>query len=353
MTPTELEKLAQDLKTVAHAQGFQQLGISPVTWGDTEQRLWAWLAQGYHGQMDYMAKHGTKRTRPAELLPGTLRVLSARMDYFPRAADPVAVLDNPQQAYVARYALGRDYHKLLRKRLQHLLTWLQQQVPGALGRVYCDSAPVMEKPLAAQAGLGWLGKHTNLIHRDAGSWFFLGEIYTDIPLPVDAPTSAHCGSCTRCLRICPTQAIIAPYQLDARRCIAYLTIELHGPIPVEFRPLLGNRIYGCDDCQLVCPWNRYAQYSKEADFQPRHGLDQATLLSLWAWGEMEFTQRMRGSPILRLGYERWLRNLAVALGNAPPSPATVTALRSRQDDPSALVREHTAWALAQQAMLED
>ncbi len=341
--------MAQDLKAAAQAQGFQQLGISPVTLGATEQRLWEWLAQGHHGDMDYMAKHGSKRTRPAELLPGTLRVLSARMDYWPVAADPLSVLDTPRQAYVARYALGRDYHKLLRRRLQNLLTWLQVQVPGAMGRVYCDSAPVMEKPLAAQAGLGWMGKHTNLIHRQAGSWFFLGEIYTDIPLPVDQPVSSHCGSCTRCLRICPTQAILAPYQLDARRCIAYLTIELHGAIPVELRPLIGNRIYGCDDCQLVCPWNRYAQYSREADFQPRQHLDQAQLLALWAWDAATFNQRLQGSPILRLGYERWLRNLAVALGNAPPDPAILAALQTRHTHPAALVREHVAWAVARHA----
>ncbi len=348
MSPTELEYLSRQLKNQAQIQGFQQLGISAIELGTAEQRLFTWLAQGYHGEMDYMAKHGLKRSRPAELLPGTVRVISARMDYFPPAADAIAVLDNPKLAYIARYALGRDYHKVLRKRLQTLVDWLRQTAPEGLYRVYCDSAPVLEKPLAQQAGLGWIGKHTNLINQHAGSWFFLGEIYTDLPLPPDPPATAHCGSCTRCIRICPTAAIVAPYQLDARRCIAYLTIELRGAIPVEFRPLIGNRVYGCDDCQLVCPWNRYAQLSKEADFFPRQGLDSTELLTLWRWSAAEFNQRLQGSPILRIGYECWLRNLAVALGNAPYSAEIVTALAARQDDPSELVREHVAWALAQQ-----
>jgi epoxyqueuosine reductase len=295
-----------------------------------------------------MRKHGAKRTRPASLVPGTVRVITARMDYLPRAADSASVLADGDKAFVARYALGRDYHKVLRSRLQRLADRIAERI-GAFGyRVFTDSAPVMEVELARKAGLGWRGKHTLLIAREAGSFFFLGDIYTDLPLPVDAPVDEHCGSCRKCLDVCPTRAIVAPYQVDARRCISYLTIELKGSIPVELRPLVGNRVYGCDDCQLVCPWNRYAQLTPEPDFSVRNGLDCAELIELFAWTEEEFRRRMAGSAILRIGYERWLRNLAVGLGNAPKGAGVVAALRARSEHPSALVREHVAWALARQ-----
>jgi epoxyqueuosine reductase len=296
--------------------------------------------------MDYMHRHGTRRTRPAELVPGTVRVISARMDYLPpRARDAWSVLRDRTLGYVSRYALGRDYHKTLRRRLQRLADRIEEAA-GPFGyRVFVDSAPVLEKALARDAGLGWIGKHTNLLNRHAGSWFFLGELYTDLPLPADAAPRNHCGSCTACIDICPTHAIVAPYELDARRCISYLTIEHHGAIPLEFRKALGNRIYGCDDCQLVCPWNRYARLTAEADFAPRHGLDAEGLAQLFAWTAAEFDARTEGSAIRRIGHERWLRNLAVALGNAPTTPDVIAALRSRQHDDSALVREHVAWAL--------
>jgi len=296
--------------------------------------------------MGYMARHGVARARPAELVTGTLRVISARLNYLPEAAEMDAVLRHGALAYVSRYALGRDYHKVLRQRLEKLARKMTT-VTGPFGyRAFCDSAPVLEKPLAAQAGLGWIGKHTNLLHRDAGSWFFLGELYTDLPLPTDAPVADHCGTCRACLDICPTQAIVAPYELDARRCISYLTIELHGPIPVELRPLIGNRIYGCDDCQLVCPWNRFAEISAEPDFAPRHDLDRATLVELFGWDEEEFLRKTEGSAIRRIGHERWLRNIAVALGNAPTASEITDALEAHRAYPSELVREHVAWALA-------
>jgi epoxyqueuosine reductase len=292
-----------------------------------------------------MARHGSKRARPEQLRPGTLRVISARMNYRPQAAESWSVIGAPEKAYIARYATGRDYHKVLRRRLQRLAWRIEGEI-GAFGyRVYTDSAPVMEVELAAKSGLGWRGKHTLLLSRDAGSYFFLGEIYTDLPLPADAPVADHCGSCSKCLDICPTGAIVAPYRVDARRCISYLTIELKGAIPVELRALIGNRVYGCDDCQLVCPWNRYAEVSAEPDFRVRHGLDEAQLVDLFAWSESQFQQRMAGSAIHRIGFERWSRNLAVGLGNAPRSAAVLGALRSRAGDASALVREHVAWAL--------
>jgi epoxyqueuosine reductase len=343
--PLDYPQLARRIKAWGRELGFQQLGISDTDLTAAEARLDAWLAQGYHGEMDYMARHGRKRSRPAALVPGTQRVIVVRMDYLPPADDPRAVLDDPAAAFVSRYALGRDYHKLLRRRLQQLAERIAANI-GPFGyRVFVDSAPVLEKPLAVKAGLGWMGKHTNLLHRDAGSWFFLGELYTDLPLPVDQPVSDHCGACQACLDVCPTRAIVAPYQLDARRCISYLTIELQGPIPAELRPLLGNRIYGCDDCQLVCPWNRFATPTPEADFMPRHGLDSTTLITLFAWDEAEFLRKTEGSAIRRLGHERWLRNLAVALGNAPATPAVRAALLARTSHPSELVREHVAWAL--------
>jgi epoxyqueuosine reductase len=345
----DLERLAAAVKAWGRELGFQAVGIGGIDLSEAEPRFEDWLARGYAGELDYMRKHGAKRTRPAELVPGTLRVISARMDYSPEAADAGAVLADGAKAYVARYALGRDYHKTLRRRLQRLAERIEGEA-GAFGyRVFTDSAPVLEVELARQAGLGWRGKNTLLLARESGSFFFLGEIYTDLPLPVDAPVSEHCGSCRRCIDACPTQAIVAPYVLDARRCISYLTIELKGSIPVELRPLIGNRVYGCDDCQTVCPWNGYARVSPEPDFRVRNGLDGADLVELFAWTEPQFRERTAGSAIARIGYERWSRNLAVGLGNAPTTRAVVAALRRRADDRSALVREHVAWALARHA----
>ncbi len=345
MQPADLAMLAATIKSWGRELGFQAVGIADTDLSAAEPRLAAWLASGFVGDLDYMRKHGAKRTRPASLVPGTLRIISARMDYRPDAADSWRTLADRSKAFVARYALGRDYHKVLRGRLRQLA----ERIAGEIGefgfRVFTDSAPVMEVELARKAGLGWRGKHTLLLAREAGSFFFLGDIYTDLPLPLDAPVREHCGSCTKCLDVCPTRAIVAPYVVDARRCISYLTIELKGSIPVELRPLIGNRVFGCDDCQLVCPWNRYAQFTPEADFRVRNGLDDVGLVDLFAWNETQFRERMSGSAILRVGYERWLRNLAVGLGNAPTSERVVAALRSRAQDASALVREHVAWAL--------
>ena len=345
-----LQRLAARIKTWGAEVGFQQVGIAGADLGDAETRLVEWLAKGWHGEMDYMARHGTKRSRPAELRAGTLRVISARLNYSPEAArDSWEVLGDADRAFISRYAMGRDYHKVLRRRLDLLAKKIGDEIGEFRYRVFSDSAPVMEVELALRAGLGWRGKHTLLLNRDAGSLFFLGEIYTDLPLPVDSPQSEHCGSCEKCLDVCPTQAIVAPYQLDARRCISYLTIEHKGAIPVELRRLIGNRVYGCDDCQLVCPWNKFAQPARERDFQVRNGLDDVALIELFSWSEQEFHERLAGSPIHRIGYERWLRNLAVGLGNADPSPAAAAALEKRRDHPSALVREHVAWALEQHA----
>ncbi|HET9692922.1 MAG TPA: tRNA epoxyqueuosine(34) reductase QueG [Steroidobacteraceae bacterium] len=342
---TDFDALARSIKDWGRELGFQKVGIAGVDLAADERRLEGWLAQGRHGSMQYMQRHGTRRTRPAELVPGTLRVVSARMDYRVPAADAAAVLHDPELGYVSRYALGRDYHKLLRARLARLAERIAAAAGTAGYRAFTDSAPVLEKALARDAGLGWVGKHTNLLDRNDGSWFFLGEVYTDLPLPLDEPVSSHCGSCTACIDVCPTGAIVAPYELDARRCISYLTIEHHGAIPVEFRAAIGNRIYGCDDCQLVCPWNRYARLSAEPDFRVRHGLDAPRLAALFRWTEEEFLRCTEGSAIRRVGYERWLRNVAVALGNAPPTEAVIAALRSREHDPSELVREHARWAL--------
>jgi epoxyqueuosine reductase len=344
--PPDTAALAARIKAWGGELGFQQVGIAGIDLAEAERHLERWLAEGFHGEMDYMERHGTKRSRPAELVPGTLRVISVRMDYLPeprqtgreRLADPAA-------AFISRYALGRDYHKLLRKRLQHLAERIEREVGPHGYRVFVDSAPVLEKALAEKAGLGWIGKHSTLIDRRAGSFFFLGEIYTDLPLPIDAPVTSHCGSCTACLDICPTRAIVAPYRVDARRCISYLTIELRGAIPEEFRAAIGNRVYGCDDCQQVCPWNRYARLTEETDFLPRHGLDSATLIELFGWDEAGFLQKTEGSAIRRIGHECWLRNIAVALGNGPTTPEVVAALWARAEHPSALVREHVAWAL--------
>lgn len=344
---SRLRELRGALDGLARELGFAAIGVAGIDLPADEARLEGWLAAGLHGEMAYMQRHGTRRSRPAELVPGTLRVISVRMDYWPEAAaDAEAVLADPQLGYVSRYALGRDYHKVMRGALQKLAERLAERIGPFGHRVFVDSAPVLEKPLARDAGLGWIGKHTNLIAQDAGSWFFLGEIYTDLPLPIDAPASAHCGSCEACIPACPTAAIVAPGRLDARRCISYLTIELKGSIPTELRSQLGNRIYGCDDCQLVCPWNKFARAASHPDFKVRHGLDAPRLAELFAWTAQQFAERMAGSAIHRIGHERWLRNIAVALGNAPRSPEVLAALRARRDDPSPLVREHVEWALA-------
>jgi epoxyqueuosine reductase len=356
-SPRQLEQLRAELASLARARGFDALGVSDVELGPDAAYLERWLDIGRHGEMDYMRKHGTRRVRPAELVPGTVRALSARMNYWPPGgADPTRdafeTLADPASAYVSRYALGRDYHKVLRNALQGLADDIVEKI-GPMGyRVFVDSGPVLEKALARKAGIGWIGKHTNLIARDVGSYFFIGEILTDLPLPLDEPVGAHCGTCSACIPACPTGAITAPYQLDARRCISYLTIELHGAIPVELRRLLGNRIYGCDDCQLVCPWNKFARAAAHPDFKARHGLDAARLAPLFAWSETEFLARTEGSAIRRIGYERWLRNLAVALGNAPSSPEVLAALEARRADASALVREHVEWALQEHARRE-
>jgi epoxyqueuosine reductase len=345
MTPKAIKL---ELAALAAARGFDALGVSDVALGEDAGKLQRWLEHGLHGQMGYMSKHGTRRHSPAELVPGTVRVLSARMNYWPETERPATdTLADPCAAYVSRYALGRDYHKLMRNSLQALADDIVARI-GPMGyRVFVDSGPVLEKALARNAGLGWIGKHTNLIARDAGSYFFIGEILTDLPLPVDAPASAHCGTCSACIPACPTGAITAPYRLDARRCISYLTIELHGAIPVELRRLLGNRIYGCDDCQLVCPWNRFARTAAHPDFKVRHRLDAARLTELFTWTEEQFLARTEGSAIRRIGHERWLRNIAVALGNAPTSAETIKALEARASHPSELVREHVDWALAE------
>ncbi|TVQ40026.1 MAG: tRNA epoxyqueuosine(34) reductase QueG [Wenzhouxiangella sp.] len=344
----EARTLAAQIRRWGRELGFDQVGIADTNLGDYEERLDGWLAEGLHGEMDWMAAHGRKRSRPALLHAGTRSVIVARMDYLPAEATPVEqLLEQPEKACISRYALGRDYHKVMRSRLKKLGQRIEKAVGPHGFRVFTDSAPVLEKPLAEKAGLGWIGKHTNLLNRHAGSWFFLGEIYTDLELPPDQPVQDHCGSCRRCIDICPTQAIIAPYKLDARRCISYLTIELKGAIPEEFRKPMGNRIYGCDDCQMVCPWNRYAQFSRVDDFTPRQDLDAGDLVELFGWDEATFLARTEGTAIRRIGHERWLRNIAVALGNAPTTPAVIVALNARSDHPSELVREHVSWALAQ------
>jgi epoxyqueuosine reductase len=353
-------QLAQDIKACGKELGFQHIGIGDTDLSAAEQHLLNWLKQGFHGEMAYMQRHGNMRSRPAELEPGTICVISARMDYMPpAAADPESILRQADLGYVSRYALGRDYHKVVRQRLQRLSDRIAQHI-GPFGyRVFSDSAPVLEKALAEKAGLGWIGKHSNLLQQQTGSWFFLGEIYTDLPLPADSMSTNHCGTCRACLDACPTDAIVAPYQVDARRCISYLTIELRSAIPVELRPLMGNRIYGCDDCQLVCPWNRFAKTTVEPDFRIRHGLDAPDLITLFAWDEAEFLRNTEGMAIRRIGYECWLRNIAVALGNAlktneikhdaEKSERIEAALQAKLNHDSALVREHVQWALAQQA----
>lgn len=351
LTQAFLTTLTEDIQQWAKELGFQQAGITGVDLGEHEQYLQRWLDAGYHGSMEYMARHGSKRSRPNELVPDTLRVISLRMDYLSADTQPLEVLNSPEKAYISRYTLGRDYHKLIRKRLAQLAKRIEESVAGGSYRAFVDSAPVLERAIAEQAGLGWIAKNTMLINADAGSWFFLGEIYTDLPLPETTPQSGkHCGTCTECLDICPTKAFTGPFELDARRCISYLTIEHKGSIDPELRPLMGNRIFGCDDCQLCCPWNKFAQATGETDFQPRHGLQDAEIVELMLWDEATFLSKTEGSAIRRIGYERWLRNVAVALGNAPYSDAVQTALMQRQDHPSDLVREHVTWALEQQRL---
>ena len=342
------DELTLQIKSWARSLGFQHVGVTDTELSVDESRLMDWLSNKFHGEMTYMHKHGRKRSRPNELVDGTLRVISARMNYWPSKAHCAEeVLNKSHRAYIARYALGRDYHKVVRLRLRNLANRIATVVDNFGYRVFVDSAPVLEKPLARKAGLGWVGKHTNLISRETGSWFFLGEIYTDLPLTVDNATSSHCGSCRACIDICPTNAIVAPYKLDARRCISYLTIEHKGSIPIHLRTAIGNRVFGCDDCQLVCPWNRYAQTTEEPDFQPRHQLDDTDLVAVFSWDRSEFDKKTEGSAIRRVGWERWLRNVAIALGNAKTTPLIVAALRKRLSHHSELVREHVSWALSQ------
>ena len=345
----DLAAVALRIKALARDAGFQPCGITGVELGDDEGHLRDWLANGLHGSMDWMARHGARRARPAELVPGTLRVLSVGLDYGQDDAAAWANLAEGERAYVARYALGRDYHKLMRQRLQRLADTVAAEIGPFGHRVFVDSAPVLERALARNSGLGWIGKHTCLVDKDGGSWFFLGEIYLDLPLPVDPPATMHCGTCVRCIDVCPTGAITAPHRLDARRCISYLTIEHEGAIDPELRPLMGNRIFGCDDCQLVCPWNKFARRTDEPGFRARNNLDQASLAELFAWTEDEFLSRTEGSAIRRSGHARWLRNIAVALGNAPTTPDVLAALESRRDIEDPVVREHVEWALSRRA----
>lgn len=344
----DLSSLSENIKLWGKALGFQKVGISDIDLKQQESKLQSWLDNNYHGEMEYMSKHGMKRARPDELLPGTLAVISVRMDYLPENAQFASTLKNKNSAYISRYALGRDYHKVVRKKLKQLAQKIEFEV-GQLGyRPFVDSAPILERPLAEKAGLGWVGKHSLLIDAKAGSWFFIGELLVDLPLVVDKPVENKCGQCVACLKICPTQAIVAPYVVDGRRCISYLTIELQGPIPVEFRKAIGNRIYGCDDCQLICPWNRFADTTEESDYQIRQQLQNRSLLDLFNWTEEEFLSYSEGSPIRRIGYQRWLRNISVALGNAPTSEAIVGALKNKlAETQSEMLNEHLQWALKQ------
>jgi len=340
--------LLANIKSWAQELGFADLGVSNIELSKAEQHLLAWLDRGFHGSMSYMQHHGTKRTRPAQLIPGTISILSLRMDYLPESQEKaIKVLQESDLAYVSRYALGRDYHKLIRQRLSKLAQKIQTNLGEFEYRVFTDSAPVMEKPIASKAGLGWVGKHSNILNREAGSWFFLGEIYLNVALPESSARENHCGECISCIEVCPTQAIVAPYVVDARRCISYLTIENEGDIPLELRPLMGNRIYGCDDCQLFCPWNRFATLTSQSDFSSRHQLDNTSLATLFSWTETEFLKRFEGSPIRRIGYQNWLRNIAVALGNAEKTSANRAALLARKEHPDARVKAHIHWAIDQ------
>jgi len=352
------EKLSADIKSWGLALGFNQIGITDTNLQTAESNHQAWVAKGFHGEMDYMAKHGVKRTRPAELVPNTIRVISARLDYLPpNAANSETIIDDSEKAFISRYSLGRDYHKVMRNKLQKLSDKIQFELMQLnfndfSYRVFTDSAPVLEVALAEKAGLGWRGKHTLLLNKNCGSWFFLGEIYTNLPLITDEPTANHCGTCTNCIDICPTQAITAPYEVDARRCISYLTIELKTSIPIEFRPLIGNRVYGCDDCQLTCPWNKFAEITQEPDFSVKNGLDNISLVECFSWSKELFKEKMAGSAIYRIGYAQWLRNIAVGLGNAVSSPEIIKALKSRENDESDIVREHVVWALQQHLIVK-
>ena len=349
MTQIDFTKFAADIKVWGNELGFQEVSITDVDLSEHEPHLKAWIAKNYHGAMSYMAENHDKRCHPEQLVPGTIRVICARMDYAKDSQDSLASMENTGKAYVSRYARGRDYHKLIRKRLQKLATRIKEEA-GPFGyRAFVDSAPVLERALAEKSGMGWIGKNTMLINKKAGSWFFLGELFTDLPLPVDAPDTDHCGTCSACLDVCPTKAFVAPNQLDATRCISYLTIELRSAIPLEFRKPIGNRIFGCDDCQLVCPWNKFSKNSDEKDFIPRHSLDDAQLVDLFAWSERDFLNRTEGSAIRRIGYDCWLRNIAIALGNAPTSKVVVAALNSRLNNVSEMVNEHITWALQQHA----
>ncbi len=347
-TSNDYKALAADIKRWGRELGFAEIGICDTDLSAAEIEHQAWLKKGFHGDMDYMAKHGTKRTRPADLVPNTLRVITARLDYLPnKTKDSWETMQDGEKAFISRYALGRDYHKVMRSKLQKLSDKIAENIPEFEYRVFTDSAPVLEVALAEKSGLGWRGKHTLLINKDRGSWFFLGEIYTNLPLPIDESATNHCGSCSACIDICPTRAITAPYEVDARRCISYLTIELKGSIPLAFRPLIGNRVYGCDDCQLVCPWNKFTEITTEPDFNVRNGLDDISLVECFSWSEAEFKQNMAGSAIYRIGYTQWLRNIAVGLGNAPSSTEVINALKTRENDANEMLHEHVAWALQQ------
>lgn len=346
--PPDYQKLADHIKAWGKALGFQQVGIADVDLKAHEAKLQEWLDKGYHGDMQFMEEHGMKRARPEELVPGTLRVISVRMDYLPPDAGFARALKHPEQAYISRYALGRDYHKVIRNKLKKLAQHILSHCEDLNYRPFVDSAPVLEHAIAEKAGIGWTGKHSLTLNQSAGSWFFLGELFVNIPLPVDQPVQEKCGSCNACLTICPTNAIVEPYVVDARRCISYLTIELKGSIPEAYRPLIGNRVYGCDDCQLICPWNRYSSITDEEDFHPRQALHQKELLTLFAWDEETFLKNTEGSPIRRIGFQRWQRNLAVGLGNAPYSANIVSALESALDGADEMVAEHIQWAIDQQ-----
>lgn len=348
-------QLAEKIKEWGKTLGFQQIGFSDIDLSEQEAPFLAWLEKGFHGEMAFMERHGLKRCRPDELLPGTVSVVSVRMDYLPPNASFATNLNTPNHAYISRYALGRDYHKVIRNQLKKL----GQQIADFLGdenlpfRPFVDSAPVLERPIAEKAGLGWTGKHSLILNEDAGSWFFLGELFLPFQLPTEEPVKEQCGSCVACMTICPTQAIVAPYVVDSNRCISYLTIELKGPIPEEFRTAMGNRIYGCDDCQLICPWNRHAEITQQPDFMPRDELHNPDLLTLWSWTEAMFLKKTEGSPIRRIGYEYWMRNLAIGLGNAPFSLAIVSALKEKREKITPLVDEHIDWALSQQNQKAD
>ena len=347
LSKKDLSLLAEQIKLWSIELGFSSIGITDIDLSQDQRYLEKWLEKGYHGEMKYMEKHGKKRSQPAELVAGTKRVISLSMNYLPENYNGLELLEQDKKAFVSGYARGRDYHKIMRSRLKKLVSKIKVHSSHE-NRVFVDSAPVLEKALAQKAGLGWIGKNTLLLNKNAGSYFFLGEIYTDLELPVDEPKIAnHCGSCTSCMDVCPTKAFAGPNQLDARKCISYLTIEHKGSINKELRPMMGNRIFGCDDCQIFCPWNKFLKITDEADFKPRHNLDDVDLSNLFMWSEEEFLEKTQGSPIRRAGYESWLRNIAIALGNAKSSVEVLQALHSKKDHPSEIVKEHVNWAIEQ------